>query len=435
MASSYSTSLKIQLMGNGEDSGTWGSITNTNWSLMEQAVAGVQTITMGNANYTLSNLNGVSDEARNMVLVVNGTNSGIYQIIIPSNQPKFYVVTNSTVGGYAITIGTSGGSVITVPTGTTVQVYTDGTNTFSAQTSSAGNFNINGNLTVAGTSTLSGALAGSSATFSGSISSVSPSFTGVPVSTTAAAGTNTAQIATTAFVTTAVANAFPSGTRLVFAQATAPTGWTQDTTSTLDNRMMRVVTSTGGGLGGTYDPTLMNVVPYHTHGFSTGTESNGHYHYTSGTTNGQNADHYHGVSGGTDSRDLNHTHYFAANTGGMSGNNPHSHGLPNVMRQNGSISFTGPGGGSLELTTSTYDADINHSHYVDGDTGYMNQNVVHNHGFSVNSGYTSNSHAHDYGANSGGESNTHYHSGSTDGGSSQTNWAPRYINLIICQKN
>ena len=84
MASTYTTSLKIQEIGSGEQSGVWGSTTNTNWTLIEQAVAGVQTITMANANYTLTNLNGVLDEARNMVLVVQGTNSGIYQVIIPA---------------------------------------------------------------------------------------------------------------------------------------------------------------------------------------------------------------------------------------------------------------------------------------------------------------------------------------------------------------
>lgn len=142
-------------MGNGEDSGTWGSITNTNWELIEQAVSGVQTITMSNANYTLSSLNGVTDEARNMVLVVNGTNSAIYQVIAPLAE-KLYVISNNTVGGYAITIGGATGSIITVPNGTTVQVYCDGTSFYSAQTSSAGNFNINGNATVLGNLTVSG---------------------------------------------------------------------------------------------------------------------------------------------------------------------------------------------------------------------------------------------------------------------------------------
>ena len=142
-------------MGNGEDSGTWGSISNTNWNLMEQAVAGVQTVTMSNANYTLSNLNGVSDEARNMVLVVNGSNSDIRQIIAPLVS-KFYVVSNQTSGGYAITIGGASGSVISIPNATTVQVYCDGTNFYSAQTSSAGDFNVNGNETVSGNLTVNG---------------------------------------------------------------------------------------------------------------------------------------------------------------------------------------------------------------------------------------------------------------------------------------
>lgn len=205
MASTYSTSLKIQLMGNGEDSGTWGSISNTNWNLMEQAVAGVQTITMANANYTLSNLNGVSDEARNMVLVVQGTNSGIYQIIAPLNQPKMYVIYNNTTGGYAITIGASSGSVITIPNGVTAQVYTDGTNFFSAQTGSAGNFNVNGTLTASGI-TDTGALSAASLTVSGTLGVTGATtlstgaISGIMTAPTAAPGTNTTQLATTAFV-------------------------------------------------------------------------------------------------------------------------------------------------------------------------------------------------------------------------------------------
>jgi microcystin-dependent protein len=161
MASSYSTSLKIQLMANGEDSNTWGTITNTNWNLIEQAVSGVQPITMSNANYTLSNLNGVSDEARNMVLVVGGTSSVSttpYNQIVAPLVTKFYVITNNTVGGNPITIGGSSGSLITIPNATTVQVYCDGTNFYSAQTASAGNFNVNGNETVSGNLSVAGTL-------------------------------------------------------------------------------------------------------------------------------------------------------------------------------------------------------------------------------------------------------------------------------------
>ena len=187
-------------MGNGEDSGTWGSISNTNWNLMEQAVAGVQTITMANSNYTLTNLNGVSDEARNMVLVVQGTNSAIYQVIAPLNQSKMYVVSNQTTGGYAITIGASTGSIVTIPNGVTAQVYTDGTNFYSAQTGSAGNFLVNGNLSVTGNQVDVGNMSvGGTLGVTGAAT-----FSTIPTSPTATAGDNSTNVATTAYVYNAV---------------------------------------------------------------------------------------------------------------------------------------------------------------------------------------------------------------------------------------
>ena len=246
MASSYSTSLKIQLINNGEQSNTWGSSTNTNWNLIEQAVAGAVSIPMSNANYTMTNLNGVSDEARNMILIVSGTNNAIYQVIAPL-VPKFFIVNNNTSGGYAITIGASSGSLVTIPNGVTAQVYCDGTNFYSAQTGSAGNFLVNGNLSVTGnqvdvgnmsvggtfgvtgtstftgTATFNGALiAGGTSTFSGT--------TTVPTTTT---GDNSTNAASTALVTakinaiTSVPNSnaitnsggwsvTPSGTKLYF---------------------------------------------------------------------------------------------------------------------------------------------------------------------------------------------------------------------------
>jgi hypothetical protein len=168
MASTYTTSLKIQQIGSGEQSGVWGSTTNTNWNLIEQAVAGVQTITMSNADRTLTNLDGVSDEARNMVLVVQGNNSAIRKVVAPQNQPKMYIVSNQTTGspsGYAINFGAPSGSYVTIPNGVTAQVYTDGTNFYSAQTGSAGDFNINGNLTVTGSSTDIGNLSAAGALY------------------------------------------------------------------------------------------------------------------------------------------------------------------------------------------------------------------------------------------------------------------------------
>jgi hypothetical protein len=224
MASTFSPSLRIELIGNGDQSGTWGTTTNNNLgTLIEQGITGVQSIVMVNANYTLSNFNGVSDEARNAVLVVSGTNSAVRQIICPLVN-KTYIVTNNTTGGFAITIGGATGSTVSIPNGVTAQVYCDGINFYSSQTGSAGNFAISGNLTVSGTTALSGALTGTTGVFSGAISSVSPAFTGVPTAPTAAAGTNTTQIATTAFV---LANGVPSGAIMMWSGsiATIPSGW------------------------------------------------------------------------------------------------------------------------------------------------------------------------------------------------------------------
>jgi microcystin-dependent protein len=134
---------------------------------------------MSNANYVLTNFNGVSDEARNAVLVVQGTNSAIRQVVAPLEQ-KLYIVYNNTSGGYAITIGASSGAVISVPNGVTAQVYCDGTNFYSSQTGSAGDFTVNGNFTALGNETLTGnmSVGGSLQTAAGLGSYLAGSFTG-----------------------------------------------------------------------------------------------------------------------------------------------------------------------------------------------------------------------------------------------------------------
>lgn len=305
MPSTYSPSLRIELIGAGEQSGTWGTTTNTNLgTLLEQSIAGVQAITMIDTNYTLTNYNGVSDEARKAVLVASGTNTAVRDIIAPL-VAKNYIIKNNTTGGFAINIRAATGASVSIPNGVTSAVYCDGTN-----------FNL------ALTQTLIAAGVGISIATVGATSTI----------------TNTSN--------------FVSGTVTNFFQAAAPTGWTQNTSYA--NHMMRVVSGTGGGSGGTASPILNNTVPSHTHGFSTGGQSANHVHYDSG-----------------------HSHY-----------------------DNGaSVTYGGPGG------TTNY-SNFNGAHYTSAST-----------------------------ANLGGYSADHSHSGSTDNGSSQTNWTPQYIDNIICSKN
>lgn len=182
---------------------------------------------------------------------------------------------------------------------------------------------------------------------------------------------------------TFTAQLFQKGTKLLFPQETAPTGWTQVTDDSADNRMLRVVNTLGGGIGGTHSPILNNVVPAHTHSFTTGNESQGHTH--SGSTSGDGV-HSHSIY------DPGHSH------GGV------PERLVDIDR--------GSGGPSL-FSIDGY-----------GDTNSANTNI------SVQS---AGAHFHTF--TTGGVSQSHTHSGTTDNGSSSTNWQPRYINMILCTKD
>jgi hypothetical protein len=143
MPSTYSTSLKLELIQNGEQSGVWGQTTNRNLSLIEQAVSGVLPLTLTGGDYTLSNLDGIPDEARNAVINCSGLLGAPANIIAPSVQ-KTYIVTNNT--GANVTIKTSIGNGVIVLNTTSSLVYCDGTNFFNAVTLN----NVIGNQTISG---------------------------------------------------------------------------------------------------------------------------------------------------------------------------------------------------------------------------------------------------------------------------------------------
>ena len=279
-------------MGDGDQAGLWGQTTNINLgTLLEQAITGVQPITMVDANYTLTSFNGVSDEARNAVLVVTGTNNAVRDLI-PPVQEKLYTIVNNTTGGYAIRVIGSSGTGVNIPNGATCLVYCDGTNFVNGLSGSAGNFSVSSNLLVTGTTTLSSALTYGGVTLSNAVTgtgsmalSASPTFTGTPIAPTASPGTNTTQIATTAF---ALANGIPSGAIVLWSGSVAsiPSGWylCDGTNSTPDLRSRFVV-----GAGSTYavDATGGNadaVVVSHTH-TATSTDA-GHTHNAITKTSG-----------------------------------------------------------------------------------------------------------------------------------------------------
>jgi len=184
MASTYSTSLRLQLIGTGEQSGVWGSTTNSNLgTLVEQAITGVQTISLSGTTYTLTSLNGISDQARNAVLSFTGSIPSACTVTTPAVQ-KVYIVVNGTSGGFGVVMTTGSGSTVTIPSGTTYVVYSDGTNFYNASNFVASAVAITGGsingTTIGATTASTGAFTTLSATtYTGGLSGG----TGLPVST------------------------------------------------------------------------------------------------------------------------------------------------------------------------------------------------------------------------------------------------------------
>jgi len=131
MASTYSPNLRIELIGSGEQSGTWDDTTNTNLgTLLEESISGVSSVVFAtDADHTLSTANGSTDEARQAVLSCTSTGSltATRDLICPTSD-KVYIVYNNTTGSQSIRIKTSAGTGITVSNGLTALVYCDGTN-------------------------------------------------------------------------------------------------------------------------------------------------------------------------------------------------------------------------------------------------------------------------------------------------------------------
>lgn len=136
MASTYSSNLKIELIGTGEQVGTWGSTTNNNFSnVFEQSIVGRGNPNFtSDANLTLTYTDTVSSQIpRNLYL---NTTSGVSltatrDLIVPTIN-KTYVVENNTTGGQSIRVKTSAGTGITIPNGVKAFLYVNGTDVVGA---------------------------------------------------------------------------------------------------------------------------------------------------------------------------------------------------------------------------------------------------------------------------------------------------------------
>jgi len=130
MPSTFSTDLKIELMATGENSGTWGTKTNTNLDLVQQAIVGFESIAITSTNTTLLMTDATISNARNAVLRFTGAITANCTVFVVGGIEKTYTVDNATTGAFTVALNQVGGS--SVIWGTTNKshklVYLDGTN-------------------------------------------------------------------------------------------------------------------------------------------------------------------------------------------------------------------------------------------------------------------------------------------------------------------
>jgi hypothetical protein len=129
MASTFSTDLKLELMATGENSGTWGTKTNTNLNLLQQAIAGFQSIALTSTNTTLAMTDATISDARNAVIKFTGTITANCTVFVASGIEKTYILENGTSGAFTLALNQVGGAsaIFGAADKTTKLVYLNGT--------------------------------------------------------------------------------------------------------------------------------------------------------------------------------------------------------------------------------------------------------------------------------------------------------------------
>ena len=224
MASTYSDRLKLELMETGANANTWGNNTNTNLQTIDAFGAGYLAKNVaGSVNVTLTTANAdPTAEASKKVIEFTGALTGNIYVFIPAVENN-YILFNNTSGAYTLTVAPTGHAAngVEILQGSHTIQYCTGDTVVDLFANSLGTVSIKGTANVTSNVSLAPNGQVTATTFTGN-----------------GAGLDG--------VTT-----LDAGTQMVFLQASAPTGWTQNTASTLTNASLRVITSGTAGTGGT----------------------------------------------------------------------------------------------------------------------------------------------------------------------------------------
>lgn len=261
MASTYTDNTGIEKPGSGEQSGTWGTTTNTNFDLIDRNLNGVGAITLSGTTHTLSTSDGSLSDGHYRVLVLGGTPSGTNTVTIsPNDQDKVYLVYNNS--GQTAIFSQGSGANATVTNGATAWIYADGAGSGAvvravpADLADDASPQLGGNLDVNGNSIVS--------VSDGDIA-ITPNGTGdviIDGLKHPQADGNAGEFLTTdgsgqlSFGDVA-ASAFSAGMLMPYAGATAPTGWLlcygQSVLTADYPDLNSVIGYTYGGSGGSFN--------------------------------------------------------------------------------------------------------------------------------------------------------------------------------------
>lgn len=125
MASSYTSRTGIEKPATGEQSGTWGDTTNTNFDIIDTALNGVVTLSLSGTSSTLTTSEGTVTDGMNRMILCGGSPSGEHTITIsPNDAEKIYFITNNSGQSVIFSQGTGGN--VTVSNGESRIIHCDG---------------------------------------------------------------------------------------------------------------------------------------------------------------------------------------------------------------------------------------------------------------------------------------------------------------------